>query len=175
MDFVAISKTFITASLKRTGFWGTNLQIITEPNGYLLLTADRTRHISVYDTIEAQNSFCQLAGQEGLKHNVLRRIRDFSHCLHAGDRVIIVFVGHGQKGSGNIILNSQRGLEYLTKAEVLASLYSLPPNMRVLLVSEACYSGSWTTITSDAGARRHGESQLLWKNTARLEKGLWPL
>ena len=111
----------------------------------------------MYDSIEAQNSFCQLAGQEGLTHNVLRRIRDFSHCLHAGDRVIIVFVGHGQKGSGNIILSSQRGLEYLTKAEVLASLYSLPPNVRVLLVSEACYSGSWTTITSDAGARRHGE------------------
>lgn len=78
------------------------------------------------------------------------------HCLHAGDGIIIVLVGHGQKGYANIILSLQFGLEYLTKTDVPASLYNLPPNVRVLLASEACYSGSWETITSDAGARRDG-------------------
>lgn len=78
------------------------------------------------------------------------------HCLHAGDGIIIVLVGHGQKSYANINPNLQRGLEYLTKTDVPASLCSLPPNVRVLLASEACYSGSWETITSDAGARRDG-------------------
>lgn len=105
----------------------------------------------MYDSIEAQTPFYPLAGQEGLKYNALRWIRDVFHCLHAGDRVIIVLVGHGQKGYGNIILNSQRGLEYLTKAELTASTSRLPPNVRVLLASEAYYSGYSTTITSDAG------------------------
>ena len=32
-------------------------------------------------------------------------------------------------------------LEYLTKTEVMVSLSTLPPNVRIFLASEACYSG----------------------------------
>lgn len=58
----------------------------------------------------------------------------------------------GKRAMAMLSLNSQRGLEYLTKGELAESLSRLPPNVRVLLASEACYSGYSITITSDAGA-----------------------
>ena len=64
---------------------GTNLQNITELKELLHLNcADTEQCIQVYDSIEAQTPFYQLAGQEALKHNVLRWIRDVFHCLVRG-------------------------------------------------------------------------------------------
>lgn len=103
---------------------------------------------------EAINPFYNLVGPDGLKEKVISWIRNVSSCAKAGDRIIIILIGHGQPNTANVVLNSRAGQEYLTKTEISASLQNLPSGVRVMLVNEACYSGAWAPIALDAGARQ---------------------
>ena len=48
----------------------------------------------------------------------------------------------GLAGSCKVVLTTQSWFEYLSKAELGTSLVGLAADMRILIVNEACYSGS---------------------------------
>ncbi|OQE24035.1 hypothetical protein PENFLA_c010G02059 [Penicillium flavigenum] len=72
-----------------------------------------------------------------------------------GDRIEIVLIGHGDEEDHAVTLYPRHAeREFLSKAETIAALSILPPNVRLLIVNEACYSGSWATVAPDLGAQR---------------------
>lgn len=149
-DFVAISKKFMADGLDHTCLSGTDLYITTLTYGPLLFGRDDLRkRTEVYNVTEATNPFYRLVGAEGLKEPIIRWIRNVSHRAKAGDRIIIVLIGHGQTDTANVVLNSRYGKKYLTKTEISASLSTLPDNVLIMLVNEACFSGSWAPIAID--------------------------
>ena len=152
-DFVVISKKFISDGLNPTCLSGTDLADITNMSGPLLFGRDdmRTR-TQVYDSDEARVPFYQLSAPSGTKRLALNWIQNVAPRLRQGDRVVIVFIAHGERNSSNIILsNGPRGNEYLSRTEVIAALSVLPAGVRVLLINEACFSGSWTTAAPELG------------------------
>lgn len=84
---------------------------------------------------------------------MLTWIRNVSSVVRPGDRVIIIFIAHGTPDA-ELVLKSRVGTEPLTSTEVTASLSTLPCDIRFLIVNEACYCGSWSTIATDIGDRR---------------------
>ncbi|KAJ5229421.1 hypothetical protein N7489_010129 [Penicillium chrysogenum] len=153
-DFVMVPKKFMADGLDPTCLSGTHLRLITDTTGPFLFGRDDLGPRSqIYDSSEAANPFYHIAGPGGLKRKILNWVRNVSTRVATGDRVIIIFMAHGLDGS-RIILKSQIGTEYLTRAEVTTALATLPQGIRVLLVNEACYSGSWATIAADTGSGR---------------------
>jgi hypothetical protein len=65
-----------------------------------------------------------------------------------GDRVIVVLCTHGRT-DGSVTLCTSQMKEYLTRTEMGVALNGLATGTRVLLVNEACYSGSWSTLAPD--------------------------
>ncbi|PKX97566.1 uncharacterized protein P174DRAFT_439331 [Aspergillus novofumigatus IBT 16806] len=91
----------------------------------------------------------------GLKSHIMDWIRNISGQVGPGDRIIIVLIGHGNKRDGAVTLYPQHAKpEFLSKAKMIAALSVLPPNVRLLIVNEACYSGTWATIAPEVGAQR---------------------
>ncbi|CAG8903701.1 unnamed protein product [Penicillium egyptiacum] len=153
-DFVMVSKKFMADGLDPTCLSGTHLRLITDMSGPFLFGRDDLRSLSqIYDSSEAANPFYRIAGPGGLKREILNWVRNVSTRVVSGDRVIIIFMAQGLQRS-DIILNSQIGTEYLTRAEVTTALAILPQGIRVLLANEACYSGSWATIAADTDSGR---------------------
>ncbi|KGO47995.1 hypothetical protein PEX1_062180 [Penicillium expansum] len=154
-DFVMIAKKFIADGLHPTCLSGTNLHDITIMSGPFLFGREDLRdRVQVYDTQEAITPFYRLEAN-GLKSHVMHWIRDVSRHIGTGDRIVIVLIGHGNLEKQAVILCPQRGeVEHLTKAEMIAALSTLPPNVRLLIVNGACYSGEWATIAPEIGTQR---------------------
>jgi hypothetical protein len=123
---------------------------------FLFGREDLRERTEIYDTAEAANPFYHLVNgaDQGLKETIVNWIRNVSDRVKAGDRIIIILIGHGQADSASVVLNSRVGKEYLTKTEISTSLSALPPLVRVILVNEACYSGTWATVAIDTSAGR---------------------
>ncbi|KAJ9191643.1 hypothetical protein DTO164E3_8751 [Paecilomyces variotii] len=86
----------------------------------------------------------------GLKSHIINWIRFVSGQVRPGDRIIIVLIGHGNQRDSAVTLSPQHAKpEFLSKAETVGALSILPPKVRLLIVNEACYSGTWATIAAD--------------------------
>ncbi|KAJ5983223.1 hypothetical protein N7481_005322 [Penicillium waksmanii] len=153
-DFVMISKRFIADGLNPACISSTNLQDITNVYGPFLFGREDLRdRIQIYDDEEAMTPFYQLEDRS-LKLPTLDWVRSTSAQVRAGDRIIIVLIGHGNS-DGYIELNPQHGpVEFLAKAEMLAALSVLPRDVRLLIINEACFSGKWATMAPDLGPER---------------------
>lgn len=106
----------------------------------------------VYTRAETLNPFYTMASQNGLKHDLLAWIRSKANILQPHDRVLIVFVSHGQRGGGNLMLVSRGRYEFLTKSEVIAALNVLPMNTRITILNEACYPSHWVDVAPQTRA-----------------------
>ncbi|GAB1202640.1 hypothetical protein APSETT445_001261 [Aspergillus pseudonomiae] len=125
-------------------------------NGPLIFgRADLGSRYPVYDKEEAtQNRFYQMPSPQGLKHDVLQSIRNISTRVNAGDRVLLVFIAHGEEETANLQLYTRGRQAFLSNAEVMSAIRTLPPNVRLNIVNEACYSGAWTAIAENANRRQ---------------------
>ena len=94
--------------------------------------------------------FYRLAGQGGLKNDFLSWIRDSRRSANRGHRITIYICAHGMKSSGAVLLHSRISKEYLTSTEIAIEINDFPPDCRVLVINEACYSGLWTHTASSA-------------------------
>lgn len=151
-DFVIIGKKFITDGLNPTCLSGTNLQDITNMFGpFLFGREDLRARVPIYDSQEAMRPFYRLEAH-GLKSHIMNWIRFVSGQVRPGDRIIIVLIGHGNQRDSAVTLYPQHAKqEFLSKAEMDAALSILPPKVRLLIVNEACYSGTWAMIAPDVG------------------------
>ncbi|KAJ5932954.1 hypothetical protein N7516_007443 [Penicillium verrucosum] len=69
-----------------------------------------------------------------------------------------------------ILLYSQHANpETLSKAEMMSALSILPPNVRLLIANEACYSGKWATIAPEIGSQR----DVLIETAATINERAW--
>ncbi|KAJ5759793.1 hypothetical protein N7520_006949 [Penicillium odoratum] len=154
-DFVMISKKFIADGLNPTCLSGTNIHDITSMVGPLLFGRDDLRQrVPIYESQEAVQPFYRLESH-GLKTHIMRWITLVSGSVRPGDRIIIILIGHGNSERGDITLSLQHARsEFLSKAEMIAALSVLPPHVRLLIVDEACYSGTWATIAPEIGGKR---------------------
>jgi hypothetical protein len=154
-DFVMIAKKFMADGLSPTCLSGTHLHDITNMTGpFLFGREDLRERVSIYDSQEAMRPFYRLE-THGLKSHIINWIRDVSGQVGPGDCIIIVLIGHGDHKDGAVTLYPQHAKkEYLSKAEMIAALSVLPPNVRLLVVNEACYSGTWATLAPELGAQR---------------------
>ncbi|KUM55788.1 hypothetical protein ACN42_g11449 [Penicillium freii] len=134
---------------------------------------DLRERVQVYDSQEAMTPFYQLEAY-GPKSHILQWIRDVSNNVGDGDRIIIVLIGHGSQRKSSVTLYSQRGpAQYLSKAEMVAALAVLPPNVRLLIVNGACYSGTWATIAQDIGAQQGSRRDVLVETAATIGEKSW--
>lgn len=67
--------------------------------------------------------------------------------LTIGDRIIVILILHSSQ-QGLIGLETAQGYEYLTVNGISEAPKEFPRDARLLLVNEACYSGSWVAATS---------------------------
>ncbi|KAJ5713577.1 uncharacterized protein N7483_010758 [Penicillium malachiteum] len=169
-DFVMIAKKFMADGFHPTFLSGTDLHDITSMCGPFVFGRDDLRErVQIYDNQEARTPFYQLE-TGGLKSHILHWVRNVSHHVSSGDRIIIVLIGHGDEKAGDVTLYPQHGAqEFLSKAEMVATLSFLPPNVRLLIVNEACYSGTWATIAPDVGANR----EVLIESAATIDQKSW--
>lgn len=154
-DFVMIAKKFMADGLHPTCLSGTHLHDITNMSGpFLFGREDLRERVPIYDSQEAMRPFYRLEAHS-LKSHIMDWIRNVSGQVGPGDRIIIVLIGHGTQRDGAVTLYPQHAKqEFLSKAEMIAALSTLPPNVRLLIVNEACYSGTWATIAPEVGAQR---------------------
>lgn len=154
-DFVMIAKNFMADGLHPTCLSGTHFHDITNMSGpFLFGREDLRERVPIYDSQEATRPFYRLE-THGLKSHIMDWIRNVSGQIGPGDRIIIVLIGHGTQRDSAITLYPQHATqEFLSKAEMIAALSVLPPNVRLLTVNEACYSGTWATIAPEVGAQR---------------------
>ncbi|KNG91340.1 hypothetical protein ANOM_000503 [Aspergillus nomiae NRRL 13137] len=97
-------------------------------------------------------------------------IRNVSNQVGPGDRITVVLIGHGTQRDGAVTLYPQHAKqEFLSKAEMIAALSVLPPDVRLLIVNEACYSGTWTMIAPEVGTQR----DVLVETAATLGEQSW--
>ena len=99
----------------------------------------------------------QLVAPRTFKQTIFDWLENVKSRAVSGDRLIPVFCAHGLTGSCKVVLSTQSWFEYLSKAELGTSLAGLAADMGVLIVNEACYSGSWTTLSPDL----HGKEVLV--------------
>ncbi|KAJ6093204.1 hypothetical protein N7486_008493 [Penicillium sp. IBT 16267x] len=79
-------------------------------------------------------------------------------------------IGHGNQRNGDVTLYPQHASQkFLSKAEMIAALSALPPHVRLLIVNEACYSGTWATIAPDVSPQR----DVLVETAATLGEKSW--
>lgn len=109
------------------------------------------QEVYTHQEAAAPNQFYRMAGPNGLKQEVLAWIRNTAGNVHTGDRMTIILLGHGDEEGGLKVTTRGRN-EVLGKSEVVAALSRLPQNVRVLIMVEACYSGSWGCIASQQQA-----------------------
>lgn len=168
-DFVMISKKFMADGLDPTCLSGTHLQDITNINGpFLFGREDLRQRVPIYDNEEAMTPFYQLE-RHYLKRPILDWVTRTSNEVRAGDRIVMVLIGHGSD-DGDTELNLQCGeTEYLPKAEMIAALSVLPRDIRLLFVNEACYSGTWATMAPDLGTQR----DVLVETAATINERSW--
>ncbi|KAJ9230278.1 hypothetical protein DTO169E5_8513 [Paecilomyces variotii] len=169
-DFVIIGKKFITDGLNPTCLSGTNLYDITNICGpFLFGREDLRARVPIYDSQEAMRPLYRLEAH-GLKSHIINWIRFVSGQVRPGDRIIIVPIGHGNQRDSAVTLSPQHVKpEFLSKAEMVGALSILPPKVRLLIVNEACYSGTWATIAADVGAQR----DMLVETAATLGERSW--
>lgn len=169
-DFVMIAKKFMADGLYPTCLSGTNLHDVTNMFGpFLFGREDLRERVPIYDSQEAMRPFYRLETRR-LKSHIMKWIRNVSGQVGPGDRIIIVLIGHGDKANGAITLFPQHAQhEFLSKAEMIAALSVLPPNIRILIVNDACYSGTWATIAPEVGAQR----DVLVETAATLDEQAW--
>lgn len=153
-DFVAIAKKFMADGLQPTCLIGTDLRDVMGVVNFPLVFGreDLGGHRVVYTRAETLNPFYTMASQNGLKHDLLAWIRSKANILQPHDRILIVFVSHGQRGGGNLMLVSRGRYEFLTKSEVIAALNVLPMNTRITILNEACYPSHWVDVAPQTGA-----------------------
>ncbi|KAJ5622524.1 hypothetical protein N7528_005756 [Penicillium herquei] len=146
-DFVMIAKKLMADGFHPTLLSGTDLRDITSMCGPFVFGRDDLRErVQIYDEEEARTPFYQLK-TSGLKSHILDWVKNVSHQVSSGDRIIVVLIGHGDERTSGVTLYPQHG------AQDCYPLF-LPPNVRLLIVNEVCYSGAWTTITPNIGANR---------------------
>ncbi|OJJ42434.1 hypothetical protein ASPZODRAFT_76708 [Penicilliopsis zonata CBS 506.65] len=154
-DFVMISKKFMEDGLQPTCLSARHLETITDMSGpFLFGREDLGRRVQIYDSQEARSPFYRL-DTHGVKSHALAWARGVSRQVSPGDRIVIVLMGHGRESDGAVVFYPQHAeREYLSKVEMTAALSVLPPHVRLLIVNEACYSGTWATIATDIGSQR---------------------
>jgi hypothetical protein len=154
-DFVMIAKKFMADGLNPTCLSGTHLYDITNMSGpFLFGREDLRERIPIYDSQEAMSPFYRLEATS-LKSHIMDWVRNVSDQVRSGDRIIVVLIGHGTQRDGAVTLYPQHGKqEFLSKAEMIAALSVLPPDVRLLIVNEGCYSGTWATIAPELSAQR---------------------
>lgn len=151
-DFVAISKALINNNLNPTCLSGTDLRDVMGIVGYPLVFGreDLGSRTVVYTHQEAAGiPFYHLAGAS-LKNSIITWISNAAADMCPGDRMVLVLLGHGT-AKGDMILSTRGRTEVLTKSEIIVSLRWLPRNVRVTVMNESCYSGSWSEVASNVG------------------------
>lgn len=91
-----------------------------------------------------ESRFYQLIQRRMFKRRILSWFEDIKSSARKGDRIVIILCAHGQSETGDVILKCGGVNEVLTQVEIYTKLDGLIPGVRLLLVNEACYSGSWT-------------------------------
>ena len=81
------------------------------------------------------------------KERVLDWVKTKASLMTGDDCMIVILIAHGSR-RGLIGLETAQGYEYLTVNEMSEALNTPPRDTRLLLVNEACYSGSWIAATS---------------------------
>lgn len=113
-DFVAISKKFIADGMRPTCMAGTHLRDVMAVIGFpLIFWREDFGRKKVYDKPEAENSFYQLAGPNGFKHDVFDSVSNVAAGLSPGDRVIIILICHGQGQNKTVSFTTRGRNEYL--------------------------------------------------------------
>lgn len=147
-DFVAISKKFLNDGLGPLCLTGTDLRDVMDICPSLVFgRADLGNRTTVYNMQEAtHNRFYRVASNEGLKRDIFRWIENVCNIVRPGDRIITVFLAHGRNDTHGLKLITGRQTEWLVPEEIITAFSTLPPNVRLLVVNEGCYSGPWSEI-----------------------------
>ncbi|KAB8262541.1 hypothetical protein BDV32DRAFT_147463 [Aspergillus pseudonomiae] len=169
-DFVMIAKKFMADGLYPTCLSGTHLYDITNIYGpFLFGREDLRERVPIYDSQEAMRPFYRLEAH-GLKSHIMDWTRNDSNQVGSGDRSMIVLIGRGTQRDGAVTLCHQHAKqEFLSKAEMIAAVSVLPPNVRLLIINEACYPGTWATIAPEVGTQR----DVLVETAATLGEQSW--
>ena len=143
-NFVIIAKKLMADGLHPLCLSGIRLRDITNMSGPFLFGREDLRgEVQVYDGAEDTTPFYRV-DTHAIKKHVMNWVGNVSDRISSGDRIIIVLIGHGQFQTGAVTLRPQHGTkEYLAKAELIAALNTIPPNVRLLVVNAACYSGAF--------------------------------
>ena len=154
-DFCAISKKFIRDGLAPTCLSGSDLSVTV--NAYKTLRFGREdlgwQREDVYTRSEGAtaNQFYQLVPPRSFKRTIFDWLENEKAKAVGSDRLVLVFCAHGQEYSCNVVLETQGEPrpELLSKTELGNSLAGHAAGVRILIVDEACFSGSWTTLSPD--------------------------
>lgn len=147
-DFVAISKKFLNDGLNPLCITGTDIRDVLDICPSLVFgRADLGNRTTIYNMQEAaHNRFYRIASNQGLKRDIFRWIGNVCNIVRPGDRIITIFLAHGRDDTHGLKLMTGRQTEWLVPEEIVTAFSTLPPNVRLLVVNEGCYSGPWSEI-----------------------------
>ena len=147
-DFVAISKKFLNDGLNPLCLTGIDLRDVLDICPSLVFgRADLGNRTTIYSMQEAtHNRFYRIASNQGLKTDVLRWIGNVCNIVRPGDRIITIFLAHGRDDTHGLKLSTGPQTEWLVPEEIITAFSTLPPNVRLLVVNEGCYSEPWSDI-----------------------------
>lgn len=171
-DFVAISKALISQNLNPTCLSGIDLRDVMDMIGFPLVfgredLGDRT---VVYTHQEAAGTrFYHLAGAS-LKNTIMAWIGNAAAVMRPGDRLVLIFLGPGNS-AGDLTLTSQGRTELLSKSEIVVALKQLPRHVRVTIMNESCYSGSWGDVSLNVGDGK--KRDVLSENACQHDERSW--
>lgn len=161
-DFCAYRKKFSRAGIQTTCLSGTDISAtvnICKTLKFGREDLNRTRE-EVFTRHEAngpESHFYELVQRGMFKRRILSWLEDVKCSARKGDRIVVIICAHGQS-DGGVILKSRGFNEVLTQVEISTKLDGLVPGVRLLLVNEACYSGSWAEAM-----RQHRGSEVLYE------------